>query len=100
MHKWSPALTPCAPSRAGWQLLQVDGVAEADGVPVPLPRGSCTFHSGRTLHYSRGNRTNGMRRAFIANYRPLRMVEFERDAGFDHGLDAGILPDREKSEIE
>ncbi|GAB3795459.1 phytanoyl-CoA dioxygenase family protein [Spirosoma humi] len=58
---------------------------EEEGVPVELPTGSCTFHGGRTLHYSRGNCTDNKRRAFIINFRPKAMIELERANGFDHG---------------
>ncbi len=58
---------------------------EEEGTPVELPPGSCTFHTGRTLHYSRGNSTDDQRRAFIINFRPEAMIEFERARGFDHG---------------
>lgn len=54
-------------------------------VAVPLAPGSCTFHAGATLHYSRGNTTGGHRRALIVNSRPRAMVEHERSRGFDHG---------------
>eukprot|EP00794_Sanderia_malayensis_P009715 gene9715-10702_t len=59
--------------------------SEDEGVPVLLPAGACTFHHGRTLHYTRGNSTATARRAFIANFRPQSMIEFEREHGFDHG---------------
>lgn len=59
--------------------------SEDEGVAVPLKPGSCTFHGGRTLHYSRGNNSDDQRRAFIINYRPKAMIEYERAKGFDHG---------------
>lgn len=55
------------------------------GVSVPIKPGSCTFHAGGTLHYSRGNKTTSQRRGFISNYRPKPMIDFEREHGFDHG---------------
>lgn len=58
---------------------------EDEGVAVELKPGSCTFHQGRTLHYSRGNTSNQQRRAYIINYRPQSMIEYERAKGFDHG---------------
>lgn len=58
---------------------------EAEGIPIELAPGSCTFHTGRTLHYSRGNSTGEQRRAFIINFRPQSMIEYERAHGFDHG---------------
>ena len=62
-----------------------EGVSEADGVAVPLAAGGATFHAGRTLHYTRGNTTANPRRAYITNFRPRAMVEWERAHGFDHG---------------
>lgn len=59
--------------------------SEAEGLPVELKAGSCTFHHGRTLHYSRGNATDSQRRAFIVNFRPAEMIRIERELGFDHG---------------
>lgn len=58
---------------------------EEEGIFVELKPGSCTFHQGRTLHYSRGNSTDTDRRAFIVNFRPVEMIRYERDHGFDHG---------------
>jgi len=71
----------------GGGALECDAT-EAEGVAVPLRPGSCTFHAGGTLHYSRGNSTDGHRRALIVNFRPRAMVELERARGFDHGKDA------------
>jgi phytanoyl-CoA hydroxylase len=71
----------------GGGALECDG-DEAEGVPVPLSAGSCTFHHGATMHYSRGNSTPDRRRALIVNFRPKAMVELERARGFDHGKDA------------
>ena len=64
--------------------LQCDA-AESEAVAVELNPGSCTFHHGRTLHYSRGNTTGSHRRAFIVNFRPEEMIRYERAQGFDHG---------------
>jgi len=55
-----------------------------NGVPVPLTAGSCTFHSGKTLHYAGPNTTDFIRRGYIINYRPQSMIEYERSIGFDH----------------
>lgn len=62
--------------------------AESEGVAVEIKAGTCIFHDGRTLHYSRGNSTDTNRRAFIVNFRPEKMVELERVKGFDHGRTA------------
>lgn len=66
--------------------LQCDA-SEEEAVAVELPAGSCTFHDGRTLHYSRRNSTSGHRRALIVNFRPTDMIKLEREQGFDHGKD-------------
>ncbi|XP_031565926.1 phytanoyl-CoA dioxygenase domain-containing protein 1 homolog [Actinia tenebrosa] len=68
----------------GAHILQCD-CTEEEGVPQPLPPGSCSFHTGRTLHYTRGNTTDNLRRAYITNYRPAAMVEWEREHNFSHG---------------
>lgn len=57
---------------------------EAEGVAIEIPPGAGVFHHGHTLHYSRGNSTNTRRRAFITNYRPVTMIQYEREQGYDH----------------
>jgi len=59
--------------------------SESESIHVPLKPGSCAMHGGNTLHYSRGNNTNGNRRAWIINFRPKEMIDLERSKGFDHG---------------
>ena len=59
--------------------------SEEEAVCIELKPGSCTFHHGRVLHYSRGNATERHRRAFIINFRPGEMIKMERAQGFDHG---------------
>jgi hypothetical protein len=81
---------PMRPHRSagkGGGALECDA-KESEGVAVPLPAGSCTFHAGATLHYARGNTSAGHRRALIVNFRPQAMIELERARGFDHGKDA------------
>lgn len=63
--------------------LQCEG-KEENSVFVELEPGSCVFHHGQTLHYSRGNSTNSNRRAFITNFRPQKMIDLEREKGYDH----------------
>ena len=58
--------------------------SEADSVYVELNPGSCVLHHGQTIHYSRANTSTSDRRAFILNYRPATMIQFERERGFDH----------------
>ncbi|MBU3025278.1 phytanoyl-CoA dioxygenase family protein [Zobellia galactanivorans] len=55
-----------------------------NGKPLPLKAGGCSFHDGFTLHYSKGNSTNGQRRALILNFRPQEMIKLERERGMDH----------------
>lgn len=57
---------------------------EAEAQAIEIKAGSCTFHHGRTLHYARGNSTANRRRAFIANFRPTAMIDYERAQGFNH----------------
>jgi ectoine hydroxylase-related dioxygenase (phytanoyl-CoA dioxygenase family) len=57
---------------------------EAEAIAIPLKAGDATFHHGRTIHYSRGNETSSHRRALILNFRPEKMILFERSQGFDH----------------
>ena len=39
------------------------------------------------LHYSRGNSTNRPRRAYVTNFRPKAMIDYERRNKYDHGKD-------------
>lgn len=55
-----------------------------DAQCIPLEAGSCTFHDGFTLHFSKGNSTNTQRRALILNFRPKAMIDYERKQGVDH----------------
>ena len=64
--------------------------SESEGVAIQLRPGSCTFHHGQTLHYSRGNSTEKRRRAFITNFRPEKMIAFERSQGYDHTGDREV----------
>jgi len=75
------------PASEGSHVLKATEVDSSCGVPVPLSPGGCTFHGGRMLHFTRGNTTATQRRAFITNYRPGTMVEWERTNGFSHGRD-------------
>lgn len=44
--------------------------SEDEAIPVSLKAGSCTFHLGGTLHYSRGNSTDRARSAIVVTFRP------------------------------
>lgn len=63
--------------------LQCEG-SEENSVCIPLEIGSCVFHQGGTLHYSRGNSTDDNRRALITNFRPIAMISLERAQGVNH----------------
>ncbi len=83
-------IIPHEPVKAGEHVLQAMPSSLSPeylkvAVPVELQPGSCTFHSGRTLHRTLGNSTASRRRALITNHRPWSMVQYERDNGFDHG---------------
>jgi phytanoyl-CoA hydroxylase len=67
---------------------------EDEGVAVELKPGSCVFHHGGTLHYSRGNATSQRRRAFITNFRPTKMIRFEREQGYDHTGEIKVRDDK------
>tara|TARA_R110000765_G_scaffold421705_1_gene528102 strand:+ start:10775 stop:11506 length:732 start_codon:yes stop_codon:yes gene_type:complete len=58
--------------------------SEENSMCIELTPGSCVFHHGGTLHYSRGNSTDDNRRAIITNFRPKAMIELERSKGVDH----------------
>lgn len=58
--------------------------SEENALCVALKPGSCVFHHGGTLHYSRGNKTNMNRRAMVTNFRPKKMITLERSLGVDH----------------
>ena len=87
----SVAETPLARQAGG--ALECDGT-EAECVCVPLQPGSCTFHNGGVVHYSRGNSTAGHRRALIINFRPAAMIRLEREQGFDHGKTRNVRENR------
>lgn len=71
------------PAGSGGGALMCDA-EEKEGVAIEIKAGSCVWHQGATLHYSRGNSTGNRRRAFINNFRPAAMIQFERERGFDH----------------
>eukprot|EP00730_Choanoeca_flexa_P017096 TRINITY_DN8190_c0_g1_i4.p1 TRINITY_DN8190_c0_g1~~TRINITY_DN8190_c0_g1_i4.p1 ORF type:complete len:306 (+),score=54.75 TRINITY_DN8190_c0_g1_i4:168-1085(+) len=83
-------LLPHERAKAGEHALKCTSDNVGEGVCVPLPAGSCTFHAGRTLHQTLGNTTQTQRRAYILNYRPKAMVDFSREQGFDHGRQDGV----------
>lgn len=56
-----------------------------------LPAGSAVGHSGRTVHYSRGNVSGLPRRAYIVNCRPRAARDEMRAKGFDHGRKGPVM---------
>ncbi|MFF8903868.1 phytanoyl-CoA dioxygenase family protein [Streptomyces olivaceoviridis] len=73
---------------------------EPGATAVPLRAGEAVAHSGFTLHYSRGNTTDGTRRAYILNYRPAAMIRHERAQGADHGLNENVRQVRNSGAVE
>ena len=77
------------PSARGGGALMCEA-SEDEAVAIEIKPGSCVFHHGGTLHYSRGNSTDKRRRAFITNFRPGSMIRYERENGFDHTGDRKV----------
>jgi len=82
-------IRPHVPSAKGGGALMCEATEE-EAVALEIQPGSCVFHHGATLHYSRGNSTDKRRRAFITNFRPGSMIRFEREQGFDHTGDRKV----------
>ena len=82
-------IRPHVPSAKGGGALMCEA-HEDEAVALEIKPGSCVFHHGATLHYSRGNSTDRRRRAFITNFRPDGMIRFEREQGFDHTGDRKV----------
>ena len=80
---------PMRPHRSagrGGGALECDA-SEAEGTPVPLAAGSCTFHAGGRCTTA-GQLTGAPPAGARPELRPRAMVELERARGFDHGKDA------------
>ncbi|AOW11481.1 SnoK-like protein [Flavobacterium gilvum] len=69
---------------------------EEEAIAMEIKPGSCVFHHGGTLHYSRGNSTDKQRRAFITNFRPDEMIRYEREQGYNHTGERKVRDDRAK----
>jgi ectoine hydroxylase-related dioxygenase (phytanoyl-CoA dioxygenase family) len=82
-------IRPHVPSAKGGGALMCEA-SEDEAVAMEINPGSCIFHHGGTLHYSRGNSTGKRRRAFITNFRPESMIRYEREHGFDHTGDRKV----------
>jgi phytanoyl-CoA hydroxylase len=82
-----PALRPHVPQfgdrgtshALGTDLRDTDVV-----VDVPIRRGDVTVHNERVMHGSGGNRTAGLRRAYILAFRSTDTIRIERELGFTH----------------
>ncbi len=85
-------IRPHVPSAKGGGALKCEA-SEDEAVALEIKPGSCIFHHGATLHYSRGNSTEMRRRAFITNFRPEAMIRFEREKGYDHTGDRKVNND-------
>ncbi|MFI1092507.1 phytanoyl-CoA dioxygenase family protein [Streptomyces sp. NPDC020917] len=84
-------IRPHRPAGGGGGAIECDcSENEPGAAPVPLNPGEAAAHGGATLHYSRGNSTDGHRRAYILNYRSAAMIQLERDQGMDHGLSSNV----------
>ncbi|MEV0603758.1 phytanoyl-CoA dioxygenase family protein [Streptomyces sp. NPDC050315] len=83
-------LRPHRPTSDGKNIETDCSETEPGATAVPVSPGEGVAHSGRTLHYSRGNTTDRVRRAYILNYRPASMIRFERERGADHGLEENV----------
>jgi phytanoyl-CoA hydroxylase len=78
-------LAPPRPHRPSGKLLNlVCNASEDEAVPMEIKKGSCILHHGGTIHYSRGNSTDSHRRAFIMNFRPVKMILYTKEKGYDH----------------
>ncbi|MFD0273089.1 phytanoyl-CoA dioxygenase family protein [Kitasatospora sp. NPDC127111] len=80
-------LRPHRPTSDGKNIETDCSEDEPGATAVPVSAGQAVAHAGGTLHYSRGNTTDGVRRAYILNYRPVDMIRLERAQGSDHGLE-------------
>jgi phytanoyl-CoA hydroxylase len=85
------------PAGKGGGALQCEA-DESEGTAMEIPAGSCIWHHGATLHYSRGNTTDLRRRAYIGNFRPAAMIAFERERGFDHTGEREVKDTRAQSD--
>ncbi|MFD7920623.1 phytanoyl-CoA dioxygenase family protein [Streptomyces sp. NPDC059740] len=83
-------LRPHRPTSDGKNIECDCSEQEPGATAVPLTAGQAVAHSGSTLHSSRGNTTDGTRRAYILNYRPAAMIRLEREQGADHGLKENV----------
>ncbi|MFI5983376.1 phytanoyl-CoA dioxygenase family protein [Streptomyces sp. NPDC051555] len=73
------------------QNIQCDCSEDEPGAtPVPLGPGEGVAHAGSTLHASRGNTTDSVRRAYILNFRSAEMLRLERELGYDVGLTENV----------
>lgn len=53
------------------RMLATEDYDDSRAVCCPVPAGGCTVHIDGTLHYTGGNHSDRLRRAYIFNFRPL-----------------------------
>ena len=56
----------------------------ADAMPLPVRRGDVTVHDEWVVHGSGGNPSDRGRKTYVAAFRDVRMIEYERKIGFTH----------------
>ena len=89
-------LRPHRTASEGSHILMTDAASEAEGTCAEIRAGDAVLWHGRTLHYSRGNTTDRLRRTYITNFRPEAMVAWERENGFNHLRDGFEDYDRQR----
>ena len=79
-------LTPHRAAGNGKGALMTDPPNGVDTqVCTPLKAGSVVVFNNYTYHFGGPNTSDGWRPAFVAQYRPKRMIQMCRELGFDHG---------------
>ncbi len=93
-------LRPHRPTSDGKNIACDCSEDEPGATCVPVRAGEAVAHAGTTLHGSRGNTTDGTRRAYILTYRPAAMIRLEREQGADHGLSDNVRQVRNSAAAE
>ncbi len=75
---------PLYGDRGKSHALGTDLMPDDKPVMVPIKSGDVTVHSERTLHGSGGNKTDGLRRAYVLAFRRPETIRIERELGFTH----------------
>ncbi|MFC7219421.1 phytanoyl-CoA dioxygenase family protein [Streptomyces polyrhachis] len=93
-------LRPHYPTSDGKNIQCSCSEDEPGATAVPLQAGEGVAHAGSTLHYSRGNTTGGVRRAYVLNFRSTDMLRLERELGYDVGLTNNIRTVRNAGAVD